>query len=132
VVAVTAPQRRIVIADDDDDLRDLLREAFAGEGYLVEEAMNGAELRGMLEQAQRADTLPHLVLSDYRMPSITGLEVLSWVAESVPALPFILFSAFAAPDVRKRALELGAVAVLEKPVDMRVLKQKVADVLARN
>jgi CheY-like chemotaxis protein len=129
---VTSAQRRIVIADDDDDLRDLLREAFAGEGYLVEEALNGAELRGILEQAQKADALPDLVLSDYRMPSVTGLEVLSWVAESAPAVRFILFSAFAAPDVRKRALELGAAAVLEKPVDMRVLKQKVADVLGRS
>lgn len=120
---------RIVIADDDDDLRDLLRESFVAAGYEVDEAVDGNELRLILEAAEVSGKSPDLILSDHRMPFATGLEVLSWASRHVPGVPFLLFSAFAAPHVRQRALQLGAAAVLEKPIDLRVLKQTVAAIL---
>ena len=61
---------RILVVDDEDDIRDVLRITLEGEGYEVSEASNGEEgFKAILAHA------PDLVLLDYKMPRMTGLEV---------------------------------------------------------
>lgn len=119
----------VVVADDDDALREMLSESLRAMGLCVDEVADGEELRRYLEQARAEARLPSLVVSDHRMPRSTGLEVLSWASKAVPEVPFILLSAFAAPQLHERALQVGARAVLDKPVDLRELRQFVVEVV---
>jgi CheY-like chemotaxis protein len=113
----TAERRRVVVADDDDDWRDLLAETLEGAGYEVEQASDGRQLQTILEAAESSRNPPDLVVSDHRMPNATGLEVLAWAMLHAPDIPFILLSAFSVAQIREPALELGAAAVLQKPID---------------
>lgn len=120
---------RVVLADDDEDWRDLLAGSLELAGYDVSQAADGLELRTILEKLAAKGSVPDLVVSDHRMPYATGLEVLAWAAERTPEVPFILLSALAAPQIRKPALELGAAAVFEKPVDIAFLLAQVLIIL---
>ncbi len=85
----------------------------------------------MLEAAEASGSCPDLVVSDHLMPYFTGLEVLEWAADHAPEVPFIILSAIAAPYIRHPAMLLGAVAVIDKPVDVRQLEIRIAEVLAK-
>jgi DNA-binding response OmpR family regulator len=121
----------VVLADDDDDWRGLLASSLEGAGYEVEEATDGRQLQSMLEAAQASGAKPDLVVSDQLMPHLTGLEVLAWAGRHAPGVPFIILSAFAAPHIREPALLMGAAAVLEKPIDVVLLRARIDEVLAR-
>jgi two-component system chemotaxis response regulator CheY len=126
------PKPHVVLADDDEDWRDLLAASLEGAGYEVEQAVDGRQLQSMLEAAEASGAKPDLVVSDQLMPHLTGLEVMAWAGRHAPGVPFIILSAFAAPHIREPALLMGAAAVLEKPVDVLALRTLIAEVLARS
>lgn len=122
---------RVVLADDDDDWRDLLAGSLEQAGYSVEQATDGRELRTLLEAAEANGQAPDLVVSDHLMPHLTGLEVLAWVSQHAPETPFVILSALAVPYIREPALRLGAAAVIEKPIDVASLQTVIAEILAQ-
>ncbi len=71
-----------------------------------------------------------LVLSDIRMPGWSGLDGLTRVAGHPALPPLILFTAFGDAETHERALELGALTLLDKPFDIDELRGLVADVLS--
>jgi len=125
----TADRKRVVLADDDDDWRELLAASLEVAGYEVAQAADGLELRNLLEAADASGKSPDLVVSDHLMPLATGLEVLAWAAHHLPAVPFVILSAFVAPHVRQPALRLGAAAVIDKPVGIESLRARIAEIL---
>jgi CheY-like chemotaxis protein len=70
-----------------------------------------------------------LVLSDLRMPGWPGLEAMARIARNPSMPPFILFTAFGDETTHRRALEIGALTLLDKPFDLDYLKDLVAQVL---
>ena len=113
---------RVLIAEDDDEMRSLLSQVLEADGYEVVTARNGFELYHKLQQcagvgAWPTDETPGLavVVSDVRMPGMTGLEVLEFVAEELPNLPFIVITAFADNATRQLAQQLRVAAFLSKP-----------------
>jgi len=124
-------RKRVVVADDDEDWRQLLAALLEGDGYQVEQVADGRELQTMLEAAEASGASPDLVVSDHLMPDLSGLEVLAWAARNAPAIPFIILSAFVASYIRQPALDLGAAAVIDKPVDTKVLRARIAEILAK-
>jgi len=113
---VQAKPCRILLAEDDDAMRDLLVGWLRDDGYEVTTCTNGCDLLSQLEGSVLSDEFIgfDLVLSDIHMPEGSGLEVLDefFGCDGIP--PAILITAFG--DLRTRALanHLGAV-VLEKP-----------------
>jgi two-component system phosphate regulon response regulator PhoB len=104
--------KKILIADDQDGMRRLLRTMLAGVPYEILEAGDGNEA---LEVALRER--PALVLLDLRMPGLDGLEVCRRL-RAVPALrgtAVVMLTAERGPDVQRRAEEIGADAYLTKP-----------------
>jgi CheY-like chemotaxis protein len=112
----------IVLAEDDEPLRTLVASILRAEGFDVLEAADGLELLQRLEDAadQRRPRHPpvSVVVTDVRMPGLSGLEILSILRCSDWKTPVILVTAFADENVRAEARELGAAAVLSKPVDL--------------
>lgn len=119
---------RVLVADDNPDMLDLVASLLRKEGFLVGEATDGAELLGLANDGSQAN----LIVADVQMPVTSGLEVLSHMRTYHPLVPIILMSAFATHHLRERARENGAVAVLAKPFSIATLRELVARHVRRN
>jgi two-component system response regulator (stage 0 sporulation protein F) len=125
---------RIVLAEDDDDLRVLIGSALRMDGYQVIEARDGGELLDVI-----ADWLVYrwpeepvdLILSDVRMPGYSGMEVLAGLRKAHWETPVILITAHGNANMRDEAAQLGANAVLGKPFDLDDLRTAVLHVVSR-
>ncbi len=119
---------RILVIDDDEQMRILLRQVMEWAGYEVIEAGDGRE--GMLKQRkQRAD----LVITDLIMPEQEGLETITSLRREYPELKIIAISGGGriGPDAYlPAAQELGADRVFSKPFDVRQLAATVKELLA--
>jgi len=131
-----ATQRRpriVLLAEDDDDLRTLLADALRAEGFDVVECPNGFSLVETLVTRFETGGLPFdLVVSDVRMPGISGLSVLEGLSvwEELRSLPTILITAFGTERLHELAQRYGAVSLLEKPFAIGSLMQVVREALA--
>lgn len=120
-------RRRVVVAEDDASMRELLVEALARDGYDVVEAKDGAQLLlGLEEICLRGPeaVIPDLIVSDIRMPGHTGLELLQAMRDADIHLPVVLITAFSDGATRERAERAGAV-LLDKPLDLDDLRKVV-------
>lgn len=117
---------KILIIDDESNIRLMLRLALEHVGHTVGQAGDGEE--GLEKFADGSDW--ELVLLDYRMPGMTGLEVLKVLRERRPALPVVLITAFGTVDLATEALRAGATDFLRKPFTIEVLREAVGLALA--
>jgi len=107
---------RLLVVEDDAEMRNLLRKVLEKEGYRVSVAADGREASASLSRA------PYdLVVTDMLMPEDGGLELLQAIRESHPTLPVIIITAFGDWGSYSRALELGAAAFISKPLKMAEL-----------
>lgn len=120
VVPMPAHPTSILLAEDDAELRKLIAATLRGEGYEVVEAANGMELLDALE-LMVGRQLPYAIVSDIRMPMLSGMDVLAVIRASSTEVPVVLITAFGDVDTHLEAHDLGAVAILDKPFDMSAL-----------
>jgi two-component system response regulator PilR (NtrC family) len=118
------PAARVLVVDDERSMRELLAIVLKREGYEVMLAENG---RSAVAAVARGGV--DLLISDIKMPDMTGLEVLRASKASDPALEAIMVTAFASQETAIEALRLGACDYLIKPFDVDELKVKVRDKL---
>jgi DNA-binding response OmpR family regulator len=130
--STTAPSpARVLLAEDDFELRELLACLLRADGHEVIEACDGNELWSLLSgESGRADAkMPFsLVVSDVRMPGLTAFDVLTSL-QRVITVPVILITAFGDQTTHLRALRLGASRVLDKPFDCDELRDAVYEAL---
>jgi len=103
---------KILIIDDEKNIRNVFRLLLEDKGYEVEEAETG---RAGLEQTLRFS--PEVVLLDMNLPDMSGLEVLAEIRQAAPRVQTIIITAFGTIRNAVEATKLGAYAFLEKPVD---------------
>jgi DNA-binding response OmpR family regulator len=116
---------RILIVDDDEDIRSLLRELLARAGYRVEEAANGrAALRQLFE------TPPALVLLDVSMPELDGYQTLERIRD-LSDVPVIMLTARTQELERVRGLASGADDYVPKPFGRQELLARIQALLRR-
>jgi DNA-binding NtrC family response regulator len=116
--------QRILVVDDEIRYRELYAQTLAAAGFETESAACAEEALHQIEKLP-----PALVVSDVRMPGASGIELLRMAREKHPALPFLLVTAFAEVRDAVRALKLGAVDYLAKPVDLDEFLSAVRDAL---
>jgi DNA-binding response OmpR family regulator len=115
---------RVLLADDDAEMRALLAYALRSDGYEVLEAADGGRLLVAITDAYEDGTgrdAFDLVISDVRMPIASGLAVLESLRKASWRTPVILMTAFGDELTRKRAESLGAV-LFDKPFDVDDLR----------
>lgn len=118
----------MLVADDDDDLRALIAATLRDDDYDVIEACDGAELLAHLDVALDAPARrPAVIVSDVRMPILSGLGVLSALRRARVSMPVILITVFVDASIRSVAQRLGATGVLTKPFDMDDLRTAVVN-----
>ncbi len=107
------PPAAILIVDDDRGQRSLLETFLGAQGYRTQSAASGEAALAMLETETFA-----MMISDVRMPGMSGIETLRRVRQKHPTLPVLLVTAFA--DIRSAvaAMRDGAVNYLAKPIDL--------------
>lgn len=112
----TAARRRtVLVAEDNDEMRTLLCEAFARQGYAVESAGDGLELTTRLLERSEGGRPLDLLVTDVRMPWSSGLDVIDRLRRAGWATPVIVMTAFGDPRTHRRARDAGAALVLDKP-----------------
>ena len=116
---------RLLIVDDDGEMRDLLRKVLEKESYQVAVAGDGREALAVLARGTF-----DLVVTDMLMPHDGGLELLQTLHHAHPTLPVIIVTAFGDWHSYTRALELGAAAFISKPLRMSELIAAVHNALA--
>ncbi len=129
----TAPKRklRLLLAEDDEPFRTLLAQYLRKNGADVVEAHSGADLidtlGGMVVEAWPRDAVDAIV-TDIRMPGMTGLEIVQELRNSGWNMPVVLITAFGDAATHRKAKRLGA-EVLDKPFQLRELLVAVARVM---
>ena len=121
---------QLILAEDDSDTRSLLACLLRWEGYEVLEASDGVELLARLEAATLDGTPIDAIVSDIKMPRLSGLDVLGAVGSEYWQTPFILITAYGTKKAYASARGLGATAVLEKPITISRLDAVVRSALA--
>lgn len=118
---------RVLLAEDDPDMRRLVVEALHKDGHEVLEANDGGRLLVRLAEAfDRDPTLASVdvIVSDVRMPVCSGLELMERLFEARWRVPVILMTAFGDDETRRRAQLVGAV-LFEKPLVLDELRAAV-------
>lgn len=118
--------RRVLLAEDDAEMRSLLSSQLREDGYDVIEAQNGVELVRAIHRFESAFSPVHLIITDVRMPGFDGLEVLEYLRYANLAMPVIVMTAFGDSRTHLAARSNGAALVLDKPFDVDALRAAVA------
>lgn len=109
---MAAPRYPVLIVEDRDSLRTMLRRTLESRGHTVVEARDQDEAEQQLRQS-----VPALVLSDLRLPSGDGLGVLRAAKDADPDLPVVVMTAYGGVQDAVAAMKQGALDFLAKPVD---------------
>lgn len=117
---------RILLADDDEATRDLVKRALEADGHHVELTQDGTEALERLTAAP--DTLDVLV-SDVHMPGLDGIDLAKRAIAAAPGIRLLLMSGFAEELERARALPSDRLAVLIKPFTLEQIRQAVRNLL---
>jgi two-component system response regulator AtoC len=116
---------RILYVEDEADLREALTEELAEDGFEVLSASNGEEGLQLL-----AGFRPDLVITDWLMPRMTGIELIREMRTALPDFaltPVIFLSAYSAKPHIDEAMAAGACHYITKPVDYAELLRAIAD-----
>ncbi len=120
-------KRRILVVDDEPNIRLSFRYGLLSEEWEVEEAASGAEA---VEKAAQGGAFD-LMLLDLRMPGLDGIQVLQRLQEQQLRLPAVMVSAHATTDTVIQAIQRGTLDFLTKPVTPEQLRSAIREVLER-
>ncbi|WP_202707611.1 response regulator [Sporosalibacterium faouarense] len=118
--------KKILVVDDEKNIRMTLSQCLKGENYDVELAVNGEEGLNKLEGNDF-----DLVLLDIKMPGLTGMEVLKKLRDKGNNINVIMMTAYGTIEKAVEAMKLGAIDFLSKPFTPEEIRKLVNDVLGR-
>jgi DNA-binding response OmpR family regulator len=118
------PMKKILVVDDEENIRELYRVELSEEGYQVELAENGNQALAKFESFR-----PDLVTLDVIMPGMNGIEVLQRIREKNPSVPVLLLTAFG--DFRQDFKTWASDAYIVKSADVSELKQTIRKLLGK-
>lgn len=119
-VPLPSGRPRVFIAEDDQEMRELIVFGLSQAGYDAIGVESGARLLDLLAPCITRDGLfsVDMIITDIRMPGPSGLRVVAMLREYDQLTPIIVMTAFGGEATRAEALRLGATTVLDKPLDL--------------
>jgi DNA-binding NtrC family response regulator len=122
------PKKRVLIVDDEPNVRLMLLTALESVGYDVFAAENGC---AALEHLRHTSSGCDLILLDLKMPKMDGMEVLRRLREEKIVVPVIILTAHGSIPDAVQSMKLGAIDFLTKPITPDALRRVVAEVIER-
>jgi len=120
---------QILLAEDDPEMREIISLQLHGGGYEVVEARDGIELVRAIHRFEMSMLPMGLIITDVRMPGFTGLETLEYLQYAGLSVPVIVITGYGDARTRAEARDLGAALVLDKPIEIDRLLDKVAEIV---
>ena len=117
-------KKRILVVEDDAEMRSLLKDFFEEDGFEIDSVSNGSEAFRKIAREPF-----DLIITDIRMPGLTGLDILPGIKKLQPEVSIIVITAFGSEEVRRKALDRGATAYLEKPILFNKLRTLVHEMV---
>ena len=112
---------RVMLVDDVDHVRRMLRNMLDLDGFdVVAECSGGADALDAIDDAD-----PDVVVIDYQMPDLDGIETARRIRERRPAQVMVMYTAFLQPDVEQAAREAGVALVLGKVEGLESLEREI-------
>ena len=116
---------KILIVDDDESHRLMLKAVLSDDSYEITEASDGKEAVALAEKIDYG-----LILMDIRMQEMSGIDALKIIKARKPDIPVLLMTAYASVKSAVEALKLGAIDYLTKPLDIQELKHAITGAIA--
>jgi CheY-like chemotaxis protein len=119
-----ARRPRVLVVEDDLDMRRLVAHMLEKDGFEVVQASNGVGLLAGMELSTWSAPGDYfdVIVSDIQMPGLTALDVLKEVQDHRARVPVVLMTAYGGAQMRAKARALGATAFLDKPLDWYELR----------
>ncbi|QQK81672.1 response regulator [Salicibibacter cibi] len=112
--------RKILIVDDKEGIRTLIREVLQAEGYVVEESHDGWKALGWIRQVDYG-----LIILDVKLPGLNGIDVLKTIRDEGITTGVIIVTAYEEINTKTDLTNLEIVALLSKPFDIQDVLEKV-------
>lgn len=119
--------KRVLVIDDEENIRQMMRLTLETAGYEVGEAGSGMEAFAILGGNDSWDA----VLLDQKMPGMVGTEVLRRIKVMTPQAPVIMMTAFASVELAVEAMRLGATDFVRKPMTPEIVRNALVAALAK-
>lgn len=117
--------KTILIVDDNHYVLDFLKDMVLRWGHRVIATRDGQSALAVLNQGEAAD----LVVTDYQMPGMNGLELVEKLKQIAPSVPVVMMSASLRVDIYLKAMALGVIEFFEKPTEPRALRKVIEHAL---
>jgi len=115
-------RKRILLAEDHDDFREVVAFALRDDGHEVLEVSRGDDLLHALMALRDRDANLDLVISDLEMPGMSGLDALELAGGTFLSLPVVLMTGSVDPTLTRRAGRLEVGCIFRKPIDINALR----------
>ena len=121
---------RVLVVDDEENIRKLVRMCLTKAGYDVEEAENGEEGEKII-RAKDNPLMVDVILCDIRMPKVNGIEAIAFFQKQFPSVPVVVITGFPDTEMAVNWLKQGVVDYVPKPIDNAKLLDVVAKAMAK-
>ncbi|MCC2641481.1 MAG: putative Response regulator, CheY-like [Nitrospira sp.] len=121
---------RVLVVDDEESIRSLLRTMLTQAGYDVEEAEDGGRAVDILNSGDNP-LMVDVIMCDIRMPHIDGTEAIAYFRAQYPSLPVIVLTGYYDEQLAYSLLKQGVVGYLEKPAERKRILSSVAQAIAQ-
>ena len=123
------PKGKILVVDDEEDVRETIKLQLEAENYNVIEAENGEEAIKVLKSGDNL-TNCGLILCDIRMPKVNGIEYIDFLKEQAPGIPVVVITGYPDTEMAVGLLNKGVKDYLVKPVESEKLMKVVNKLVA--
>lgn len=120
---------KILIIDDEQDVRDIFKDRLEKAGYNPIVAENGEDAITILRSGDNMMNVG-LILCDIRMPKVNGIEYITFLKEQAPGIPVVVVTGFPDPEMEHELIAKGVKEYLVKPVDKDTMMNMVNKIVA--
>ena len=122
---------KILIIEDEEDIRDILKLQLESANYQVIEASNGEEGIELMKKGSNLLQVG-LIITDIRMPKVNGVEAIEYIKANAPSIPIMVVTGYPDAELAVELLQKGVKDYLVKPIEKDKLLSKVAAILSSN
>ena len=120
---------KVMVVDDEKNVRDIIRLQLEQKGFHILEAENGEQAIKVLNEGNNLVSVG-LILCDIRMPKVNGIEVIDYLKQEAPGVPIVVLTGYPDTDLAVSLMKKGVKDYLVKPIDKAKLYETVDSIVA--